>query len=83
LIDSLQKLSHFSKLGILYSSDEIGSVKQMEGYFLPMGGQNWTPIWGQFSMPIDSERPGAVSDVFARKSGGDRELCMVAFGMQE
>lgn len=30
LIDSLKKISNFSKLGILYSSDEIGSVKQME-----------------------------------------------------
>lgn len=30
LIDNLKKISNFSKLGILYSSDEIGSVKQME-----------------------------------------------------
>lgn len=30
LIDNLKKISHFSRLGILYSSDEIGSVKQME-----------------------------------------------------
>jgi len=30
LIDNLKKISNFSKLGILYSSEEIGSVKQME-----------------------------------------------------
>jgi len=30
LIDNLKKISNFSKLGILYASDEIGSVKQME-----------------------------------------------------
>jgi putative ABC transport system substrate-binding protein len=30
LIDNLKKISNFSKLGIMYSSDEIGSVKQME-----------------------------------------------------
>lgn len=30
LIDNLKKISNFTKLGILYSSDEIGSVKQME-----------------------------------------------------
>lgn len=30
LIDNLKKISNFSRLGILYSSDEIGSVKQME-----------------------------------------------------
>jgi putative ABC transport system substrate-binding protein len=30
LIDSLKKISNFTKLGILYSSEEIGSVKQME-----------------------------------------------------
>jgi ABC-type uncharacterized transport system substrate-binding protein len=30
LIDNLKKISHFAKLGILYSSEEIGSVKQME-----------------------------------------------------
>lgn len=30
LIDNLKKISNFTRLGILYSSDEIGSVKQME-----------------------------------------------------
>jgi putative ABC transport system substrate-binding protein len=30
LIANLKKISNFSKLGIMYSSDEIGSVKQME-----------------------------------------------------
>jgi len=54
LLDNLKKISNFSKLGIMYSSDEIGSVKQMEAaaaLALKMGSD---------VIKIDTRDPGAA-----------------------
>jgi len=63
LIENLKKISHFSKLGIMYSSDEIASVKQMEAasaLALKMGSD---------VIKIDSKDPGS-----AKLSGADAIL---------
>ena len=54
LIENLKKISHFSKLGIMYSSEEIASVKQMEA------ASALAVKMGSDVIKIDSKDPGSA-----------------------
>jgi hypothetical protein len=48
-----KKIAHSNKISMLCAQKRGGGVKLgmttvMMNIFLPMGGQNWTPIGGQF-----------------------------------
>ena len=54
LISNLKKISNFSKLGIMYSSDEISSVKQMEA------AASLALKMGSDVIKIDTKDPGTA-----------------------